>query len=203
MNDAQAWLHWWTEGYWQQAEESWHSLAFFQQPESLIARLQSIDPQLIARQLGIEARLPSAPHTLTLKLLALTAQQQSLALRLTAEICGIYSPEANEQLLPEEARLWSKRISRALRPGLWLPENLTSPWQVTILLLLRHVLPIGCWQRVRFLFPQPWIIACEAEQGAELAANKLLPLWEAALWRASLPVALASGPAQETQDVAA
>jgi len=203
MNDAQAWLHWWTEGYWQQAEESWHSLAFFQQPESLTARLQSIDPQLIARQLGIEARLPSAPHAMTLSLLALTAQQQNLVLRLTAEICGIYSPESNDPLLPEEAQQWCKRISRALRPGLWLPENLASPWQVTCLLLLRHVLPTGCWQRVRFLFPQPWVSACEAEQGAELAHNKLLPLWESALWRASLPVALASGPAQETQDVAA
>jgi hypothetical protein len=208
MNDANAWLHWWTEGYWQQADESWHQLAFFQQPEALTSRLQSLDPQLIAGQLGIEARLPSAPHAMTLSLLALSPEQRHLALRLTAEICGLTAASPEQPALPEETQVWCKRISRALRPGLWLPENLTLAWQTNVLILLRHALPHAGWQRVRFLFQREWVIASEAWQQDELAENmtalnKLPPLWEAALWRAASPVVMASGPTQETQNVAA
>jgi len=207
MNEAQEWLRWWTEGYWQRADESWHRLAFFEQPAPLTERLQSLDPQLIARQLGLDARLPPAPHAQTCALLALTPPQQGYALRLVAEICSMLSPHTDaphtDDALAEQTQLWCKRISRALRPGLWLPENLSPPWQVTVLILLRHALPTGCWQRVRFLFPAEWVVPSEAESSNTLTLNKLQPLWQAALWQASLPILASSGPAQETHHVAA
>ncbi|RWR00994.1 hypothetical protein ED28_16220 [[Pantoea] beijingensis] len=208
MNDAQAWVVWWTEGYWQQVEESWHSLAFFHQPQSLISRLLAMNPQLIAGQLGIDTRLPTAPHGLTRALLALSAEQRTVALRLTAGIGSFYPADAAAPPLDEEMLQWCKRIARALRPGVWLPEDLTLPWQITSLMLLRHALPQGCWQRVRFLFPSAWVVASEEIRDDEWAKNimlinKLSPLWQAAFWRASLARTDTSDSLQETEYVAA
>ncbi|UZE15369.1 type III secretion protein [Pseudomonas sp. B21-054] len=120
--------------------------------------------------LGIPPSAPPEPEPNVIEWLSLTEAQRLQALALVRAIC-LAAP--NDQL-PDEQWSWCRGVAKALRPGLWLNENVTDPRAI-----LAGWLGERCWSRLRLLWPPE-----EAPEPAfNVPARKLDALWRSVLWR--------------------
>lgn len=174
----QRWLHWWQQGYWQQADESWGENAFFALPADQQQRLAWQHPEAVAQGFGIEGNLPAEPDTRLLQLLSLSGEHWMTLLALLAGICA---PQTAPQGLNGPTRVWCRRLAKALRCESWLPAEHFTPYTTGSLLLLRALNPAS-WPRMRLLFPVEWANSVDAVPLAALPAARLAGLWDAALW---------------------
>ncbi|YCI79843.1 serine kinase [Enterobacteriaceae bacterium] len=173
---ALAWLAWWQSGYWQQADASWHPLLPVELPHAAQQALVRQHARTIERALAIPAAALCPPQPLVLAITALSAAERQDLLALVAEICGA------ETDLSAGLKIWARRLSKGLRPGSWLPEGLYQTDGVTGSLRLLQALYPDLWPRLRLLFAQPAVDGCDTVP-LTMPAQRLRPLWEAALWQ--------------------
>ncbi|UDJ83229.1 type III secretion protein HrpD [Kosakonia oryzae] len=175
------WFEWWIQGFWLEADASWHYLPFFRLAPQWRTRLSRSHHTAMAHQLRVPDTLPGAPDTRLLALWQADASQRQLMLRLVSEICQQHSMTA---ALDDEQRLWCLRISKALRPEQWLPSALdftTEPCRMA-LALLASLFPVSTWLRLRFCFDSQTVTQLPAFS-RPLPGNKLQTLWDAVIWR--------------------
>lgn len=177
------WVQWWAEAE-RHADFSWRitekALATTPLPASLLAFLEQA-PQplnLFASSLGYPPQFDARMWPLTL--MGGCQLQQFLALATT--ICVGPASHAKEQL-PALDLIWCQRVSKALRPELWLP----SSWQIEesqahTLGLLRAWVGEAIWKRLRLQFPRPCILQAELIVYEGLPASRLSTLWQALGW---------------------
>ncbi|WP_380184442.1 type III secretion protein HrpD [Kalamiella sp. sgz302252] len=173
-----AWLHWWQQGWWQQADASWPS-GFFALPLPQRQSLAWQQPQAIAASFGIAPALPPEPHERLLQLIELDEDRWHRLLALLAAICApqMAPPELNGGDL-----VWCRRLNKALRCGAWLDAACFQPWPVGGLLLLRTLHPES-WPRLRLRFPYEWVKQLEEYPALVLPVSRLAALYDAALWQ--------------------
>ncbi|WP_395489329.1 type III secretion protein HrpD [Cedecea davisae] len=180
-----AWLRWWSRAFWQQADASWHHLAWFQLPESQRSSLIIKSPQAVLTLLELTPGLPHEPDERLLTLASLSQQQRMILLALVAEVCQRGSGAAR---LENTQLVWCERLTRGLRPGVWLPAGLDfARWpEVSALWLLRPLFVPTAWQRLRLSFPHAAVTLSETLMLEEPAPphNRLLALWDGAVWQA-------------------
>lgn len=175
------WLQWWTQTFWQQADPGWHHLPFFQLEPPFRERLALTQPAALTTLLALPDALPGLPDPRVLTLSSASPARRRRMMLLVGEIC---QRDYGAHELDDEQRLWCQRISRALRPGLWLPPSL-SFWpdpQPAALALLAAVFPVSCWFRLRLSFDFQAVNAF-SDVAATLPSGKAQALWEAAIWR--------------------
>ncbi|MRT54728.1 type III secretion protein HrpD [Enterobacteriaceae bacterium RIT693] len=179
------WLSWWLEGFWQQADASWHGLPWFQLDEPRRLSLIRQSPQALSAMLGLAECLPDSPDARLLALISLFPHQRARLFVLVAEVC---QPGSRAGQLEEPQRIWCERLTRGLRPGVWLPSTLSFRGEsdFAVLYLLRPLFTPVAWQRLRFSFPQPDVELCEGAfpNDPTPPLNRLQALWEGALWQA-------------------
>ena len=185
QDSGQQWLHWWTQACWQRAAPGWHQLPFFQLDDALRQRLALTQQTAVAALLDLPDALPGFPDDRVLKLAQASAGQRQQILALAGEIC---QRDSAVHRLDDAQRLWCQRISRALRPGLWLPPGLsfTPDPQPAALALLAALLPAASWSRLRLSFDYQAVMASPAMVTA-LPIGKLQALWDAVIWRSQQP----------------
>lgn len=184
---AANWLRWWQEGFWRQADASWFGLPWFSLDESRRQSLMLKSPQAVPAMLALEDALPETPDARLLALVSLDLAQRETLFALVAEVCLRGSGAGK---LAESQRIWCERLTRGLRPGVWLPANLSFSEEpgFAVLCLLRPILTPAAWQRLRFSFPQSIIEQCEAWLADEpVPLNRLQALWDGAIWQAQQP----------------
>lgn len=173
-----AWLHWWQQDWWRQADTSWSS-DFFNLP---LAQQQSLawqQPQAVAASFGISPALPPAPPARMMTLLVFEHSDWQRLLALLAAICA---PQAAPPDLTGSDLIWCRRLSKALRCDSWLDAACFEPWPVGGLLLLRCLHPES-WPRLRLRFPHEWVKQLEEYPSLTLPATRLAALYDAAIWQ--------------------
>lgn len=177
------WARWWAYGCVLEADHSWQVDVALAGGRAALERLAPLQHRLLRARWGLTEGLPEFPSEALWQLVALTPPQRIWALELIAAVCR--SPD---QALPSEPSLWCRRLAKALRPGLWLPDNLnfTVRRQSDALCLLRHCLSAAAWPRVRLLFPRSWIAGVEVAPAVALPASRVNVLCDAAIWKARL-----------------
>lgn len=182
---AAAWLHWWQQGFCQQADVSWQTLPWFQLSAPLRQSLLHKSPQAMSAMLALNECLPNKPDVRLLALVSLDPQQRETLFALVAEVC---QPGSRAAQLEEPQRIWCERLTRGLRPGVWLPAALSFSGESDFasLYLLRPIFTPAVWQRLRLSFPSSAVELCEASFPDEPAPplNRLQALWDGALWQA-------------------
>lgn len=181
LSPEQRWIRWWTQDFWQQADSSWHHLPFFQLAPELRVRLSRGHQGAIADFLSVSGDLPGKPDERLLMLAQAPRHQLLLMVQLVSEICQHQS--ATE--LDEEQLAWCHRITKALRPGLWLPHLMSfipPANQTAVLVLLAPLCPVAGWQRLRLVFDYHAVTQMTALENV-LPIGKLQTLWDAVIWR--------------------
>ncbi|NIF32634.1 type III secretion protein HrpD [Enterobacter sp. Cy-643] len=181
------WLRWWQEGFWRQADASWFGLPWFSLDEARRQSLMLKSPQAVPAMLALEESLPETPDARLLALASLDLAQRETLFALVAEVCERGSGAGQ---LTDSQRVWCERLTRGLRPGVWLPASLGFSEEPGFagLCLLRPLLTPAAWQRLRFSFPQPVIARCEAWRADEpVPLNRLQALWDGAIWQTQQP----------------
>lgn len=178
---GQQWLNWWTQTCWQQATPGWHHLPFFRLQEGARQHLALTQQASVAELLGLPDALPGFPDKRVLTLSRASAVQHSQMLLLAGEICQC---DSGTQVLNDAQRIWCQRISRALRPGLWLPTalNFASNPQPAALALLATLFPEATWLRLRMGFDYQTVMALPEVKIAP-PLSKLQALWDAVIWQ--------------------
>ena len=176
-----SWLHWWNQAFLQRVDNSWHNvLPWFQLTVHQQQQLLVFTPQALPELLLIPTILPPEPDQRLLRWVALSAAQQHAVFRLVTEIC-----QPLDRGLTDEDLTWCSRLSRALRPGIWLPaqRDLYQPSQQ--LSLLQPLFDPACWQRLRLRFPVDQVTESEriTRSFPSLPIKRLQALWDAVLWR--------------------
>ncbi|AVU78765.1 type III secretion protein [Pseudomonas rhizophila] len=120
--------------------------------------------------LGIAPSAPPEPDPNVIEWLSLTDAQRLQALALVRAIC-FATP--NDQL-SDAQWFWCRGIAKALRPGLWLTDEVTDPRA-----MLAGWLGERCWSRLRLL----WAPDETLEPAFNLPTRKLDALWRSVLWR--------------------
>ncbi len=169
LTAEQRWVHWWCNP-WPWAHPAWQSR--FAVPRGL--SLQACEALMRSRHgvflesIGIAPSQPPPAGEALLRWFALTSLQREQALALAQRICfnQAHDDSADGQ--------WCLALSKALRPGIWLP-----PACQDARLLLGAWLGPACWSRLRLAWPpgEVAVSPCEAPQ------SKLQTLWQAILWR--------------------
>ncbi|MBP2169584.1 hypothetical protein J2125_002776 [Erwinia toletana] len=178
MNDDElnlSWLSWWQRGFWLQADRSWHNSRFATLSDEQQQRFLQQHAVVLQQSLAIPPTPVTPPQPLVLAISALTPQGRQLLLDLVAEICGCATP------LPSEMKIWCRRLAKGLRPASWLPPALFASGQAADSLQLLHALWPAGWPRLQLLFPQPAV--SRSTPPPAIAAGRLQPLWQAALWQ--------------------
>jgi len=182
---AANWLRWWQEGFWRQVDASWLGLPWFSLDEARRQSLMLKSSQAVPAMLALEDILPETPDARLLALVSLDLAQRETLFALVAEVCQRGSGAGQ---LAESQRIWCERLTRGLRPGVWLPASLSFSEEpnLAVLCLLCPILTPAAWQRLRFSFPQSIIAQCEAWVADEPAPplNRLQALWDGAIWQA-------------------
>lgn len=181
---ALRWLRWWAIDCWLTAQHQWREAEFYRLGDQQLILLARTHHRLFCERLQLSPLIAPVDPVL-LQLLLLPAAQRELALRLEAEVCWRGSTQAT--LLPEQQR-WCRRIAQAMRPGLWLPVTLGIPTpcaDVNGLWLLRQRSGAQCWPRVRLAFPKDRVLIVEQLPMMADFPQRLLPLWQAAVWYAA------------------
>ncbi len=181
QDSGQQWLNWWTQTCWQQATPGWHHLPFFRLEEELRQHLALTQQASVVGLLGLPDALPGFPDERVLTLSRASAVQLIQMLTLACEICQC---DSGAQALDDAQRIWCQRISRALRPGLWLPTdlNFSSNPQTSALALLSALFPVATWLRLRMNFDYQTVMALPEVKVAP-PHSKLQALWDAVIWR--------------------
>lgn len=167
------WVQWWC-CTWHWAHPDWHT-QFVSGPVEELNRFAAVarsQHRSFLASVGIIPDQPPAPDSDVLMWLALTKQQQQLALALVQMICFADSESLTIAAFSHEP--WCRRVAKALRPGVWL-----SPTVVDVRQLLGAWLGQIYWSRLRLAWPP-------GELDATLSrapANKLNTLWQSVLWR--------------------
>lgn len=92
MHDTEtAWLEWWTQGFWLEADSSWQFLPFFRLAPEWRIRLSRFHPAAMASQLNVPDTLPGAPDARLLALWRAKPSQRRLMMQLASEICQRHS----------------------------------------------------------------------------------------------------------------
>lgn len=189
---AAGWLRWWQAGFWQQADASWFGLPWFRLDEARRQSLMRQSPQALSVMLALEDCLPDNPDARLLTLASFEPSQREILFALVAEVCQRGSGAGQ---LDEPQRIWCERLTRGLRPGVWLPSSLcfSGEYNVAVLCLLRPLFTPAAWQRLRFSFPQSAVELCEAAFPNEPTPplNRLQALWDGALWQVQQRQAMA------------
>lgn len=193
---ALVWLTWWVKDCLLQADPSWWrgQVAL---PESPQRRdWLHVNAEQLHRHLSLPQRLPPDPLASLMHIGELDTAQRETVLRLMARVC---QPIRNPDRADAEG-IWCERLAKALRPGLWLPTQMTfsvssaapslSESSATgyqdALLLLRIRYGEVYWSRLRLLFPRDWpdhhLISA-----VSLPAARLNALCDALIWKASAP----------------
>ncbi|WP_434698145.1 type III secretion protein [Pseudomonas sp. D1-1] len=120
--------------------------------------------------LGIPPSAPPEPQPNVIEWLSLTEAQRLQALALVRAICFA---AADDQLSYAQWS-WCRGIAKALRPGLWLTEEVTDPREI-----LAGWLGERCWSRLRLLWPPETTL----EPAFNVPSRKLDALWRSVLWR--------------------
>ncbi|QKJ86327.1 type III secretion protein HrpD [Paramixta manurensis] len=175
------WLDWWTRGFWQHADASWCHLPFFQLDPLHQQRLAYAHHNAFAQHLNLPDTLPGPPDERLLALSEAPEPQRRLMLRLVGEIC---QHDSGAEALDAAQRTWCHRITRALRPGIWLPPELhfSPDPQPAALALLAPLFSPENWLRLRLGFDYQ-LVKQLPELPDALPLNKLQALWEAVIWR--------------------
>jgi len=173
-----AWLHWWQQGWWQQADASWSS-DFFALPLAQQQKLCWQQPQAVAASFGISPALPPEPPARLLTLLAFSDDDWQRLLALLAAICA---PQFAPAEMTGSDLIWCRRLSKALRCDSWLDAACFQPWPVGGLLLLRTLHPQS-WPRLRLRFPYPWVEQLDEYPPLSLPVSRLAALYDAVIWQ--------------------
>ncbi|MFP1891544.1 serine kinase [Lonsdalea quercina] len=180
------WVRWWAYGCILEADGSWRVDAGLAGGRTAMESLAPHQHACLRARWSLPESLPESPSEALWALIALTPDQRVWALELIASVC-----RAPEHPLPPAPSQWCRRLAKALRPGLWLPENLsfTARRQSDALCLLRHCLSAAAWPRVRLLFPRSWSVGVEETPAAALPESRVNALCDAAIWKARLSAA--------------
>lgn len=173
------WLEWWTRTYWQRAEPGWRGAAFYGYDAVIQARLGQYHALEIAQACGITPELPGPPDERVLGLMALTAQERTVALALAAETCV---PQGAGAALSPARKIWCRRLAKALRTEYWLPDEPVVATRTAGLFLLRAAVP-DSWRRLRLAFPPDEIGLAERLAMRPLPVARLHTLWDAVIWQ--------------------
>lgn len=163
------WVRWWCNP-WDWAHPAWQS----QFARSAGLSINACEALMVSRHgvflqsVGIEPSQPPIVTEPVLRWLELTPLQRDQALALAQRICFAQtkSDGADGQ--------WCWAVTRALRPGVWLPIESQDAR-----LLLGAWLGATCWSRLRLAWPPDDV----ADRLAQAPENKLQTLWQAILWR--------------------
>lgn len=183
QRQAESWLHWWHQGYWQLADASWSDSGFYAMPEEQQRLLAWQHPQTVAASFGIRPALPPKPEPRLLTLIALPGDSRQLLLALLAGICA---PQSEPPGLSPANRIWCRRLAKALRCENWLSADCFQPYAAGSLILLRSLHP-DSWPRLRLLFPKLWVTGAERHPSVSLPASRLTTLWDAVIWQSQQP----------------
>ncbi|MEH2921564.1 type III secretion protein [Samsonia erythrinae] len=181
-----AWVIWWAEGCLLQADPSWQEEQAALPDAPLRRSWLHVNAVRLNRRFSLPLAPPPAPLTSLMQLGALDGAQREKLLRLMARVCQ----PVREQHRADEEDKWCERLAKALRPGLWLPAQMTfsgpSPETriQTALMLLRLRYGEACWPRLRLLFPRDRATRCPAPT-TSLPVSRLTALCDAVIWKAS------------------
>ncbi|MBJ7220888.1 MULTISPECIES: type III secretion protein [unclassified Brenneria] len=176
-------LTWWVGGCVLQSDASWNSRAFFPPDMGDASAWIHVNAQQVCRHFHLPLSLPQAPVFSLMHIGRLSASQRKQILRLMALVC---QPPRPAQAVTEEQGKWCRRLAKALRPGLWLPDDLTfiDDDYADTLTLLRACYGERCWPRLRLLFPRPWTTGCRLLANP-LPGARLNTLCDALIWKAA------------------
>ncbi|MFU9136275.1 serine kinase [Erwinia tasmaniensis] len=180
---AERWLQWWHQGYWQQADESWHINGFFALPAEQQQALAWQHPLAVAAGFDIRPALPPAPQA---RLLTLVSLPDACWGRLLTLLAGVCAPHRAPDELSAANRIWCRRLTKALRCESWLDEACFYPYTTGSLLLL-HTLSPACWPRLRLRFPREWVKQVSEYPVPDLPESRLAALWDAVIWQSQQP----------------
>ncbi|MBV4368608.1 type III secretion protein HrpD [Erwinia phyllosphaerae] len=180
MTQEQAldWLHWWQQGWWQQAHGSWQS-AFFSLPPDSQQMLAWQHPQAVAAGFAVPYTLPPEPEA---RILALASFSDDRWQRLLALLAACCAPQLTLPQLTAADLIWCRRLAKALRCESWLSAACFQPWTTGGLLLLRCLHPQS-WPRLRLRFPPEWVKQLEEYPLLTLPPSRLAALYDAAIWQ--------------------
>lgn len=193
---AQAWLTWWVKDCLVQADPSWWC-GKVKLPESPQYRdWLHVNAAQFHRYFSLSRLPPQEPLASLMHLGELNTTQREMVLRLMTRVC---QPRRNLDRSDAEG-IWCERLAKALRPGLWLPTQVTfstsslsmssATGYQDALLLLRLRYGETCWPRLRLLFPHNWPHNGENQcrvPTISAPAARLNALCDALIWKASTP----------------
>lgn len=120
--------------------------------------------------LGIPPTAPPEPEPNVIEWMSLTEAQRLQALALVRAICFA----ASDDQLSDAQWSWCRGIAKALRPGLWLIDEITDPREI-----LASWVGEACWSRLRLL----WAPEETLKPVFDVPERKLDALWRSVLWR--------------------
>lgn len=186
MSDALTWVQWWAFP-WRSAHSDWGDFT-----QDALFRSHHASA---CRRLDITPCLPVPPSSTVLQLALMSTPALDRALALVDHI----SHNAARSPLPENEKLWCRRLYKALPPTALTFDD-DAPLQ-----LLRLWVEPATWQRLRLRFPQPRVF--ELEKNAHTFKDsraRLDTLWQAVVWRIkAMPFGSASADSDrlDTSDV--
>ncbi|EHD21260.1 MULTISPECIES: hypothetical protein [Brenneria] len=181
-----AWLIWWVEGCLLQADSSWWNQGIMLPDSPRRSDWLHVNAVQLNRYFSLPLVLPPDQHASLMQLGMLDTAQRETVLRLMMWVC---QPRRNPEHTDAEA-IWCERLAKALRPGLWLPPQVTflasspSTCYQDALMLLRIRYGEACWPRLRLLFPRDWGNH-DHLPSVSLPAARLNALCDALIWKAS------------------
>ncbi|WJY17214.1 serine kinase [Pectobacteriaceae bacterium CE90] len=181
--DRLAWVQWWAYGCGLQADNSWHAAGSSAGEAALLASVAPVYHHLLRSRRTVPDDFPAWPEPKLLHLAALHPVQRQWVLILIATVCR----EQPQNRLSESVSVWCRRLAKALRPGLWLPDTLlfNTRRDSDALCILRSHYPAACWSRLRLLFPQTVSEQAEQHEIGGLPAARITTLCEAIIWKVS------------------
>lgn len=116
-----AWLIWWVEGCLLQADSSWWNQGIMLPDSPRRSDWLHVNAVQLNRYFSLPLVLPPDQHASLMQLGMLDTAQRETVLRLMMWVC---QPRRNPEHTDAEA-IWCERLAKALRPGLWLPPQVT------------------------------------------------------------------------------
>lgn len=170
VNENVAWAQWWAFP-WRCAHQDWKTADKY----AALDWLSRMSVPVNLNAIGIAPCLPAAPTPTLLRLVCASSEQLNLILLL---IHCMFNPTAAPPL-SKDNQLWCMRLSKALPPGMLLPND--DPLQ-----LLHNWLEPAIWHRLKLRFPYKRVLETEKNHASfENGNGRLDTLCQAFVWRAT------------------
>ncbi|MEE3661380.1 type III secretion protein [Brenneria sp. g21c3] len=182
------WVTWWAGGCVLQAAPGWDDKHGFTPATRRLELFIHANPAAVCRCFDLPMQIPPEPQPSLMRIGELNVGQRTQILHLMAAVC---LPSRHRREISAERQIWCRRLAKALRPGLWLPDCCTFAHETDALMLLRARYGEACWPRLRLLYPRG-LVERVADFKHPLPAGRLNALCDALIWKVAAPERIAT-----------